>query len=138
MAKRDGGLIEEALSSSVIGAFYDVYNNLGYGFLEHVYSLAMERELLARGHKVQRELAVLVWYKGQELTWQRLDMVVDDKLVIEIKSTRDLGEAAPRQLFSYLRSTNLEVGLLLHFGPKARFFRTVASNANKESLRKTR
>src|SRR5688500_7549111 len=78
MAKRLGGLIEEALSSSVIAAFYEVYNNLGYGFLEHVYSLAMERELIARGHKVARELGVLVWYKGEELTWQRLDMVVDE------------------------------------------------------------
>src|SRR5687768_2653429 len=78
MAKRLGGLIEEALSYSVIAAFYEVYNNLGYGFLEHVYSLAMERELIARGHKVARELGVLVWYKGEELTWQRLDMVVDE------------------------------------------------------------
>lgn len=131
MAKRDGGLLEEALSSSVIGAFYEVYNSLGHGFLEHVYSLAMERELLARGHSVARELAVMISYKGQELTWQRLDMVVDEKLVVEIKSTHRLGEVAPRQLYNYLRSTNLEVGLLLHFGPQARFIRVVSSNQKR-------
>ena len=58
MARRRGGLIEEELTRSVIGAFYDVYNTLGYGFLEHVYALALERELLARGHRVGREVSV--------------------------------------------------------------------------------
>jgi GxxExxY protein len=131
MAQRRGGLIEEELSSSVIGCFYDVYNTLGYGFLEHVYSLALERELLARGHRVAREFAAVIFYKGFELTSQRLDMVVDDKLVVEIKATAKLGEAAPRQLFNYLRATSLEVGLLLHFGPRPGFFRLVSTNVNK-------
>jgi GxxExxY protein len=131
MAQRRGGLIEEELSSSVIGCFYDVYNTLGYGFLEHVYSLALERELLARGHRVAREFAAVIFYKGFELTSQRLDMVVDDKLVVEIKATAKLGEAAPRQLFHYLRATSLEVGLLLHFGPRPGFFRLVSTNVNK-------
>jgi GxxExxY protein len=131
MARRQGGLIEEELSSSVIGCFYDVYNTLGYGFLEHVYSLALERELLARGHRVAREFAAVIFYKGLELTSQRLDMVVDDKLVVEIKATSTLGESAPRQLFNYLRATNLEVGLLLHFGPTPRFFRLVSTSPTR-------
>jgi len=131
MATRLGGLIEEALSSSVIGAFYDVYNTLGPGFLEHVYSLALERELIARGHRVAREYGVIIYYKGVELTSQRLDMVIDENLIVELKATSILEKAAPRQLLSYLRATNLEVGLLLHFGPQARFFRIVASNLNK-------
>lgn len=130
MARSHGGLLEEALTESVIGAFYDVYNTLGPGFLEHVYAAALERELIARGHRVAREYGVIVYYKGQELAWQRLDMVVDGKLVVEIKSTQRLPEAAPRQLYSYLKSTRFEVGLLLHFGPQARFFRIVSSNRN--------
>ena len=65
-------------------------------------------------------------------------MVIDEKLVVEIKATHLLGEVAPRQLFNYLRATNLEVGLLLHFGPKPRFFRVVASNSYKDSIRRIR
>ena len=78
-----------------------------------------------RGHRVARELSVRVMYKGEEIGMQRLDMVIDDVLVVEAKSTHTLHESASRQLFNYLRATNLEVGLLLHFGPRAQFFRLV-------------
>ena len=80
-------LIEEALTYSVIGAFFEVYNTLGFGFLEHLYVLALERELIVRGHRVRREVKVDVWYKGKILARQRLDMIVDDKLIVEVKST---------------------------------------------------
>jgi GxxExxY protein len=119
------GLIEEDLTRSVIGAFYEVYNTLGFGFLEYVYAMALERELLARGHRVGREASVRIIYKGEELATQRLDMIVDEKLVVEIKSTAKLSDSAARQLFSYLHATNLRVGLLLHFGPTAKFRREV-------------
>ena len=126
MARRD--LIEERLTHSVIGAFFEVYNNLGYGFLEHVYVMALERELIARKHRVAREIAVQVFYKGDHLAEHRLDMIVDQKLVVETKSTHELHKSANRQVYNYLRSTNLEVGLLLHFGPEARFYRMVHRN----------
>jgi GxxExxY protein len=87
-------LFEEALTRSVIGAFFDVYNTLRFGFLEHIYALALERELLARGHRVAREVGVCIMYKGDELGTQRLDMVVDEKLVVEIKATAELHKAA--------------------------------------------
>lgn len=93
----------EELVYSIIGAFFEAYNTLGYGFLEHLCLLALEHELLARGHKVSREVWVSVMYKGVELGKQRLDMVVDDCIVIEIKSTHDLPKYATRQLFNYLR-----------------------------------
>ncbi len=118
-------LIEERLTHSVIGAFFEVYNNLGYGFLEHVYVMALERELIARKHRVAREVAVQIFYKGEHLAEHRLDMIVDRKLVVETKSTHELHKSANRQIYNYLRSTNLEVGLLLHFGPDARFYRVV-------------
>ena len=126
MARRE--LIEESLTHSVIGAFFEVYNNLGYGFLEHVYVMALERELIARGHRVAREAGVQVFYKGDHLAEYRLDMIVDQKLVVETKSTHELHKSANRQVYNYLRSTNLEVGLLLHFGPEARFYRIVHRN----------
>jgi GxxExxY protein len=127
-------LVDEELTRSVIGAFFDVYNALGYGFLEHIYVRAMERELLHRRHHVARELGVCIKYKGEALAVQRLDMVVDQRLVIEMKSTQDLHKSSIRQVFNYLRATDLEVGLLLHFGPEPKFYRVVSSNV-KSTIR---
>ncbi|MDQ3997153.1 MAG: GxxExxY protein [Gemmatimonadota bacterium] len=128
-------LIEERLTHSIIGAFFDVYNTLGFGFLEHLYVTALERELLSRGHHVAREVSVHVTYKGENLGTQRLDMVVDQKVVIEVKSTFDLHRSAERQLYNYLRATNLEVGFLFYFGPKAQFYRVVCRNKHASSPR---
>ena len=118
-------LIEERLTHSAIGAFFEVYNTLGYGFLEHLYVRAMEEELRARGHRVAREVGVRVQYKEITLGIQRLDLVVDDTLVIEAKASSELHKAASRQLYNYLRATNLKVGLLLHFGPRPNFYRII-------------
>ena len=127
-------LIEEALSHSVIGAFFEVYNTLGFGFLEEIYVRSLASELRKRGHSVRREVQVSVRYKGELIGFQRLDMIVDEKLVVETKSTYELHKAAPRQLFNYLRATGLEVGLLLHFGPKAKFHRMVCMPGRKDRL----
>ncbi|MGH7637591.1 MAG: GxxExxY protein [Gemmatimonadaceae bacterium] len=123
-----GKLLEETLTRSIIGAFYEVYNNLGFGFLEHLYVLALEQELIARGHKVSRQVSVPVFYKARLLGSQRLDMIVDDKIIIEIKSTFDLHPAAHRQLRSYLQGTKLQLGFLLHFGPEAKSYRIICTN----------
>ena len=115
----------ELITRSIIGAFYEVYNTLGFGFFEQVYSEAMQVELHARGHKVGREVWVPVYYKGNPLSRQRMDMVVDDKVIVENKSTLRLPESTPRQLTSYLHATPLEVGLILHFGMNPRFHRFI-------------
>src|SRR5678815_1583713 len=114
-------LIHEPLTYSVIGAFYEVYNTLGFGFLEHIYIQALEYELGVRGYRVARQVRVIVRYKGLELGGQRLDLIVDDTLVIETKSTYQLHPAATRQLYNYLRRTGLRTGVLLHFGPEPKF-----------------
>jgi GxxExxY protein len=118
-----GELIHERLTHSVIGAFFEVYNALGFGFLEHVYVMALERELMSRGHSVGREVYIPVFYKGQLLVRQRLDMVIDEMLIVEVKSTYELHRAATRQVFNYLRATNVELGLLFHFGPEPKIYR---------------
>jgi GxxExxY protein len=112
----------------VIGAFFEVYNTLGYGFLEQVYVMALERELRARGHRVAREVGVRIKYKGEELALHRIDMVIDEKIVVETKSTQELHRTAERQVYNYLRATGYQVGLLLHFGPEPRFYRMVFRN----------
>lgn len=122
-----GKLIEDALTGSVIGAFYEVYNELGFGFLEHVHIKALNRELSDRGHSVVLEEPVRIYYKGHDLCSQRLDMVVDGRLIVEVKSSELLPPLAFRQLNNYLKATRLEVGLLLHFGPEPKFYRRVVS-----------
>ena len=126
-------LVQERLTHSVIGAFYEVYGTLGFGFLEHLYVLALDRELRARGHRVDREVWVNVRYKGELLGKQRLDMVVDDTLVVEAKASFDLPHGAGHQVYNYLRATNLEVGLLLHFGPRPRIKRFIYMNHQFEA-----
>ncbi|HEX6317030.1 MAG TPA: GxxExxY protein [Gemmatimonadaceae bacterium] len=124
---RNVELIERETTEAIIGAFYEVYNRLGFGFMEHVYSLALECELTERGYHVSREAAVAIYYKGRHLTTQRLDMVVNGKVVVEIKSAENLPALARRQVRNYLRATSIEVGLVLHFGPNPTFCRVVQS-----------
>ncbi len=128
-------LVEKELTGSIIGAFYEVYNTLGFGFLEHLYIKALELELLARGHLVEREVRVTVMYKGEVLGTQRLDMVVDRLVVVEVKSTYELHRAATRQGYNYLRASSLDIGLLLHFGPEPRVHRLICrTRKNKANL----
>jgi GxxExxY protein len=98
---------------------------------EFIYALALERDLTAKGHRVDREVAVMVYYRGEPLARQTLDMIVDEKVVIENKATELLHPAANLQLFSYLCATDMEVGLLLHFGREARFQRVICENRLK-------
>src|SRR6476620_5354639 len=128
------GLIEEQLTGSIIGAFFEVYNTPGFGFLEHIYVMALERELIDMGHHVSREMAVNVIYKGEQLANQRMDMVVDGKVVVETKSSLELHKTARRQLYNYLKATNMELGLFPHFGERAAFYRVIRSNPKKDPL----
>jgi GxxExxY protein len=127
----DAQLIEEQLTHSVIGAFYAVYNTLGFGVLEQVYMSALERELRSRGHAVGREVYVPVIYNGEEIARQRIDMIIDRRLLVEAKSTQELHKSAKRQVYNYLRATRIQVGLLLHFGPEPCFYRLVSSRAGE-------
>ena len=131
--KRIIGLAEEAITRAIIGAFFDVYNTLGYGFLESVYVEALTRELRRLGHRVEREVLVHIWYKGEIITRQRVDMIVDGKVIVEVKAGLALHPTAPRQLYNYLRATDKEVGLLLHFGPEPKYFREYCPNTRKDN-----
>ena len=121
------GLVQEELTKSVLGAFFEVYNTLGCGFLESNYASALQIELRLRGHAIQREVPLEIFYKGHRIGCYRIDMIVDSNLVVEIKSTPSLPPTARRQLLNYLRGTGLSVGLVLHFGPQPVFHRQVCT-----------
>lgn len=118
-------LLHEELTGEILGGFFTVYNAHGYGFLEQVYANSMSLELRMRGLRVEREVAVEVQYEGQPVGHYRLDMVVNGLVVVEMKAGPALTDADNKQLFNYLRASQLEVGLLLHFGPKPEFRRLV-------------
>jgi GxxExxY protein len=123
--------IEEQLTYSVIGSFKDVHRELGFGFREYVYSLALERALIAKGHCVEREVAVNVYFRGEFLTRERVDMLVDRKLIVENKAGEKLPPDATLQLFGYLCATIFEIGLVLHYGREARPYRVIYENRFK-------
>ena len=118
-------LLEEKLTESIIGAFYEVYDDAGYGYLEHHYQRAMLIELGLRGHRTAREHPVPTFYKGVQTGFCRVDILVDDKVILEVKSTKTLHESADRQLMHYLKASKLKVGLILHFGPTPKFIRRI-------------
>jgi len=131
MEKRRRHLLDEAITRAIIDTFRDVHRALGFGYREYIYALAMERDLVAKGHQVDREVAVMIYYRGEPLARQSFDMIVDQKVIVENKATEHLHPTALPQLTSYLCSTNIEVGLLLHFGHESKFRRVICENRLK-------
>jgi GxxExxY protein len=109
----------------IIGAFYDVYNELRWGFLEKVYTSSLAVEFQRRGLMYVPEYPLEVNYKGIVVGVYKPDFIVAGEVVVEIKAVRELGDPDRRQLLHYLRATDMEVGLLLNFGPEATFHRMV-------------
>ena len=124
-------LLHELVTKQILGAFYRVYNTLGYGFLESVYANAMCVELTRRGLACEREAQVAVHYQGVVVGRYRTDLLVHRSVVLELKASPVLDPGARQQLLNYLRATDLEVGLLLHFGPRPSFQRVLASNSRR-------
>jgi len=120
-------ILEKELSFTIVEAFYEVYNELGFGFLESLYSKAMEIALKRRGLAVEREHEILVFFQGQQIGLHRLDLLVERRLVLEIKSTERLAEASKRQLRNYLTAMNQDLGILLHFGSRPEYHRVLGS-----------
>ena len=109
-------LLFEELTRSVLGGFYDSYNKLGYGFHESVYVGGLCIELRRRSHRVEREVSIPVYYDGEIIGGYRADLVVDAKLLVEIKATAGIDGVHERQLRNYLSCTTFEIGLLLCYG----------------------
>ena len=112
-------LLHGDITGEIISAFYAVYNELGFGFADTVYVRALAIELFQRRMNVAREVPVTVYYKGVTVGTFRADLLVADTVVVEAKAGDQLAESDRLQLLNYLRASDKEVGLLLHFGPKA-------------------
>jgi GxxExxY protein len=124
------------LTREIIGAFYDVYNALGFGFLEKVYENALAVELRSRGFQVEQQKPVRVYYRKQIIGEYFADLVVNDCVILELKAGSAMIKAHEAQLLNYLKATKYEVGLLLNFGPLPRHRRKAFDNENKPNLPK--
>jgi len=112
-------------TEKIIGVFYDVYNELGFGFLESVYEKAMMVELGRLGIRYENQVPIKVNYKGVVVGDYKADLIVDGNVLIEIKAKREMSSVDEAQLLNYLKATGIKVGLLINFGEKAEFKRRV-------------
>lgn len=124
-------LTNSELTERIIKVFYDVYNVLGYGFLEKVYQNAMYLELKNRGFEVEGKKQLKVLYKGVEVGEYYPDLIVNNEVILELKAADYIVEEFEAQLINYLRATDIETGLLLNFGKKPEIKRKIFDNKFK-------
>lgn len=126
--------LHQDVTEKIIKAYYNVYNELGYGFLERVYENALLIELKALGLECQKQKPISVSYKGYNVGEYFADIIVENKVIIELKAAEGIVKEHEAQLLNYLRATEIEVGLLLNFSKKPQFKRQIFENTYKKSV----
>ena len=122
----------QELTEQIIGVFYEVYNELGHGFLEKIYEEAMARALKAKGFQVQQQAPLPVWFRGEIIGVYDADLVINNVVLVELKACKAIDPSHEAQLLHYLRSTEIEIGLLLNFGPRPQLRRLAFDNERKK------
>lgn len=122
------------LTGKILGAFFQVHKELGYGFSEKVYENSLVILLNEIGLKVETQVDLHVYFHGQKVGEYKADLIVNDVVLLELKAAEKVVEVHAAQLLNYLKATNIEVGLVLNFGPTAEFRRKVYDNDRKGSL----
>lgn len=125
--------LHKDLTSSIIQAFYKVYNTLGYGFLEKVYENALKIELTKTGIPVEQQKNIKVYYESEQVGDYYADLLVKGLVIIELKAAETICEEHETQLLNYLKATEIEIGLLLNFGKKAEIKRKIFLNEHKKN-----
>jgi GxxExxY protein len=124
-------LLYKNITDSILKAYYAVYNQLGYGFLEKVYQNSMYFELKSLGYKVEAQKQIKVYFKNQLVGEYYADLLVEDKVIVELKACELLMNVHVAQLMNYLKATEVEVGLVLNFGEDPEFKRIIYTNDKK-------
>lgn len=119
------GLLESALTERIIGIFYSVYNELGHGFLESVYENSFAQAMRESGIRVAQQAPIAVHFRGILVGEFKADLLVEERVIIELKAVSQLGVVHEVQLVNYLKATGIPVGLLFNFGPRPQFKRRV-------------
>src|SRR5215467_9178433 len=129
----DSNYKHSELTETIIGVFYEVYSELGYGFLESVYRDSLRLALIEKGFAVEQEVPVSVYFRGSNVGDFRADLVVNRMILLELKTADQIVAAFESQVLNYLRSTSLELGLILNFGPRPQVRRLLLDNCRKHA-----
>jgi GxxExxY protein len=129
--------VPQELIEEIILHFYEIHNDLGYGFLERVYQNALYFSLIDAGIKCEVEKPIKVYHNGRVVGDFKADLIVEDCIILELKACNELDPAHEAQLINYLKATNIEVGYVFNFGKSAKFSRKVYSNKRKKLLTHT-
>ena len=121
------------LTDLIIGVFYDVYNELGHGFLESVYRNSLRLALIQKGLTIDQEVPVSVFFRGQNVGDFRADLIVNGRVLLELKTAERIIPAHESQVLNYLRSRSLELAIVLNFGPRPQVRRLLLDNARKHA-----
>lgn len=127
-------MLHKELTDEILHAFYQVHFKLGFGFLEKVYKNALFYELTTMGLKCETEKPINVYYNQKVVGVFYADIVVEDKVILELKAVESICKEHEYQLINYLKACNLEIGLLLNFGKKAELKRVIYTNNRKELI----
>jgi GxxExxY protein len=122
--------VDNKLTEKIIGCYYKVYNKLGYGFLEKVYENALKIELESAGLKVQTQMPIIVYYNNRVVGEYFADIVVEDQVIIELKTSRSQTKEHEAQLYNYLKATKKEIGLLFYFSAEPKVYRRIHTISN--------
>ncbi|MCB0754093.1 MAG: GxxExxY protein [Flavobacteriales bacterium] len=122
-------LLHSEITGTILECFFKVYNTLGSGFLEKVYERALLIELQSVGLNCSAQFPIKVYYDQEEVGEYYADIIVEDKVIIELKAAEGIREEHECQLINYLKATDIEVGLLLNFGKKPQYKRKIFSNS---------
>ena len=128
----EGNYLHTNITAEIIKAFYEVYNRLGYGFLEKVYQNALLIELKKLYLDCKPAYPIDVYYENEKVGFYIADIIVENCVIIEIKAAESICEEHEAQLVNYLKATDIEVGILLNFGKKPSFKRKVFSKSYKQ------
>lgn len=127
--------LHKELTNRIIGIYYEIYTDLGYGFLEKVYQNAMFYELQRQGYEAEAQKPIKVFHKGVIVGEYFADILVENQVLLELKAADKLVLEHEYQLINYLKATKIEVGLLFNFGANPEFKRKIMTNDKKPLLK---
>lgn len=130
-------ILNKDVTDKILRAFYNVYNELGFGFAEKVYENSLMHELRTMGVSCANQVPIKVYYKGEHVGLYFADIIVSEQVILEIKAASNIAPEHEAQLFNYLKATEIETGLVLNFGTQPQFRRKVFGNSLKKNPRKS-
>jgi len=127
-------IVEKELSYQIVKAAYEVFNELGPGFPEEIYEEAMVIVLQKYGHKVEQQKRVKVYFQGHEIGVHKIDLIVNERVILELKAVAEIAQVHRQQALSYLKATKLQIALFINFGAHRLQVARIVNTKQKEKF----